>query len=119
MNGANLFSKIDLKVGNHQIRMCSEHIEKTTFSTHEGQYEFLVFPFGLTNAPTTFQARMNTIFRAYLRKFVFFFFDDILIYRRGLEKHLQHVDMVLEILREHKLSAIKKKCKFAFQRWNI
>jgi len=91
--------------------MREQDIPKTAFRYHYGHFEFLVMPFGLNNALATFQSCMNHIFHSHLRKFVLVFFDDILIYSRTWEEHLQHIETVLRIL-EQQFYAKLSKCEF-------
>jgi hypothetical protein len=98
LRGENIFSKIELISGYHQVRVKEEDINKTTFRTRYENYEFVVVPFGLSNAPTLFMCLMNGIFRNYLDKFVIVFLDDILIYSKSEEEHEHHLRLVLQVL---------------------
>jgi hypothetical protein len=112
VGGEKIFSKLDLRSGYHQVRIKDEDISKTTFRMRYGHYEFVVIPFGLTNTPTTFMCLMNSIFSQYLDKFVLVFIDDILVYSKMEEEHEEHLRIVLQTLRKHKLYAKFDKCDF-------
>lgn len=101
--GAKVFSKFDLSSGYYQVKVADEDIEKTAFATKYGLYEYKVLPFGLTGAPATFMTLMNRIFYEYLDKFLIVYLDDILIYSRNEEEHQQHLRLVLDKLKEHRL----------------
>ncbi|KAG8472900.1 hypothetical protein CXB51_034785 [Gossypium anomalum] len=112
LKGASVFSKIDLRSGYYQLRVRDSDIPKTAFRTRYGHYEFLVIPFGLTNAPAVFMDLMNRIFRPYLDRFVVVFIDDILVYSRNETEHAEHLRLVLRILQDKQLYAKFSKCEF-------
>ncbi|GKC83426.1 putative reverse transcriptase domain-containing protein [Tanacetum coccineum] len=112
LQGSQFFSKIDLRSGYHQLRVHEDDIPKTAFRTHYGHFEFTVMPFGLTNAPTVFMDLMNRVCRPYLDKFVIVFIDDILIYSKTQEEHVEHLRLVLGLLKKEKLYAKFPKCEF-------
>ena len=106
------FTSIDLASGYWQVEMNHDDKDKTAFTCHLGLYEFNVMPFGLKNAPPTFQRLMNKVLKEYLDDFVIVYIDDILIYSKTYEEHLEHLEKVFERLREANLMIKLKKCKF-------
>lgn len=93
--------------------MAKDDISKTSFRTHHSHYEFLIMPFGLCNAPSSFQATMNSTFGPYLRKFIIIFFDDILIYSKTFSEHLEHLKTTFEVLSINQFFLKLSKCSFA------
>ncbi len=105
LNGAWYLIHIGMKLGYYQIRMGEADVEKTTMRTKYGSYKFLVMPFGLYNAPSTFTMSMNFIFHEKLNDFVIIYIDDILVYSKSIEKHVMHLEFVLQKFKEDKLYA--------------
>ncbi|GJS29115.1 putative reverse transcriptase domain-containing protein [Tanacetum coccineum] len=112
LQGSSVYSKIDLRLIYHQLRVRDEYILKTAFRTRYGHYEFQVMPFGLTNAPAVFMDLMNRVCRPYLDKFVIVFIDDILIYSKNKQEHEEHLKLILELLKKEELYAKFSKCDF-------
>lgn len=112
LNGACYFSKMDAESGYHQIDMDPADIEKTAFACREGLFEFVKMPFGLVNAPATFQRIMNRILKPFLYKFVIVYMDDILIYSKTWQDHKRHVEQVKERLNSVGLKLNLEKCEY-------
>jgi hypothetical protein len=112
LRGVSVFSKIDLRSIYHQLKIQECDIPKTAFISRYGLYEYTVMSFGLTNAPAYFMYMMNKVFMEYLDKFFVVFIDDILVYSRSEEEHEDHLRLVLQKLRDHKLYAKLSKCEF-------
>ena len=112
LRGAQVYSKIDLRTGYHQLRVRKTDIPKIEFRTCYGHFEFTVMPFRLTNAPTAFMDLMHRVFQPYLDQFVVVFVDDILIYSQSKWEHEYHLRIVLQLLRDHQLYAKFSKCEF-------
>ncbi|KAL4017107.1 hypothetical protein IC575_024781 [Cucumis melo] len=112
LQGATVFSKIDLRSGYHQLRIKDGDVPKTTFRSRYRHYEFIVMSFGLTNAPAVFMDLMNRVFREFLDTFVIVFIDDIFIYSKTEVEHEEHLRTVLQTLRDNKLYAMFSKCEF-------
>ncbi|GJT60952.1 reverse transcriptase domain-containing protein [Tanacetum coccineum] len=111
LQGSQFFSKIDLRSGYHQLRVHEDDIPKTAFRTRYGHFEFTVMPFGLTNVPAVFMDLRNRVCRPYFDKFVIVFIDDILIYSKTQEEHVEHLRLVLGLLKKEKLYAKLSKCE--------
>jgi hypothetical protein len=107
-----VFSKIDLRMGYHQLKVQGCDILKTAFILRYGLYKYTVMSFGLTNDPTYFMYMMNKVFMEYLEKFVKVFIKDILVYSKNVQEHKEHLRLVLQKLRDHRLYAKLNKCEF-------
>ena len=112
LRGARAYSKIDLRIGYHQLRFRETDIPKIAFRTRYGHFEFTVMPFGLTNALAAFMDLIHRVFQPYLDQFIIVFVDDTLIYSQLEWEHEDHLRIGLQLLRDHQLYANFSKCEF-------
>ncbi|GJR09773.1 putative reverse transcriptase domain-containing protein [Tanacetum coccineum] len=112
LQGLNMYSKMNMRSGYHQLHIKEEEIPITAFRTRYGHFEFQVIPFGLTNAPDVFMDLMNRVCEPYLDKFIIVFIDDILVYSKDEEEHEKHLKIILELLKKERLYAKFSKCDF-------
>ena len=106
------FSTLDLAQGFHQIELDPQSIEKTAFTVPNGHFEFLRLPFGLKNSPATFQRVMDNILKEYLNKFCLVYMDDIIIFSKSQNEHLQHISAIFKKMREYNLKVQLDKSEF-------
>ena len=116
LRGVQVYSKIDLRTGYHQLRVMEANIPKAAFRTWYGHFDFTVMPFGLTNALTTFMDLMHRVFQPYLDQFFVVFVDNILIYSKYEEEHEDHLRVVLQVLRDHQLYSKSANVNFDLQK---
>ncbi len=115
LQGASIFTKLDLRNAYHLVRIREGDEWKTAFNTPRGHFEYLVMPFGLSNSPAVFQALVNDVLRDMVDQFIYVYLDDILIFSSSLQEHVQHVRRVLQRLLENGLFVKAEKCAFHAQ----